>query len=90
MPRLAIKTGRHCCHQLLFKIRLHALFKTANFVTNMKFKGLEQQNLSTDSTVTAVTGLKVGVLTRPGVSVRPLLLNCMPFLIFGSLLDMKW
>lgn len=49
MPKLAMKTGRHCCHQLLFQIHLHAPFKTANFVTNMKFKGLEQQNLSTDS-----------------------------------------
>lgn len=65
-----MKTGRYCCHQLLFQTHLHALFKTANFVTNMKFKGLQQWNLSTDSTVTAVIGLKFGVLKRPGVSVN--------------------
>lgn len=58
VPKLAMKAGRYCCHQPLFQIGLHALFKTANFVTNMKFKGLEQQNLST-ITVTAATGLKV-------------------------------
>lgn len=90
MPKLAMKIGRHCCHQLLFQTHLHALFKTANFVMSMKFKGLEQQNSSTDSDHDSCYWAKIWSSVKTWSLSKTFSAKLMPFFIFRSFLNMKW